>query len=153
GGSDSLMQAAVLQLYDPDRSKNPLIKNRASSWSAQLDSLKKFIQARGGPGNLRIRLLTRTLTSPTIPPQLQQLKALYPSLTHHVDDIPGNANARAGQQLAFGRRVTPVYDFSKAARILSLDANFLFSPEEPGALRYAREFARARRLPRSLPSG
>ena len=45
-----------------------------------------------------------------------------------------------GQRRAFNQEVTPVYDFSKATRIVALDAHF-FARRRRGSLRYAREFA------------
>ncbi len=46
--------------------------------------------------------------------------------------------------MAFGQPVNTIYDFSKADRILSLDADFLSAL--PGTLRYARNFAAKRRV-------
>src|SRR6185295_5900350 len=56
-----------------------------------------------------------------------------------------NDNARAGAVMALGQPVNTIYDFSKADRVLSLDADFLSA--HPGSLKYARDFA-ARRRPR-----
>ena len=55
-----------------------------------------------------------------------------------------NDNARAGAVMAFGQPVNTIYDFSKADRILSLDADFLAA--HPGTLKYARDFAARRRI-------
>ncbi|MEO7970201.1 MAG: molybdopterin oxidoreductase, partial [bacterium] len=46
--------------------------------------------------------------------------------------------------MAFGQPVNTIYDFSKADRILSLDADFLSA--QPGTLKYARDFAARRRV-------
>src|SRR6185295_20262048 len=91
------------------------------------------------------RLLTSTVTSPTVAAWIQRLHEVFPQSVWHVEDVLGAVRGRAGLQRALGRRVTPVYDLTKARRIISLDAHFLL--EEPGALRYAREFAWGQRLP------
>ena len=55
----------------------------------------------------------------------------------------GSASARAGARLAFGEPVNTYYRVENANVILSLDSDFLTSG--PGHVRYAREFAAARR--------
>jgi Fe-S-cluster-containing dehydrogenase component len=56
--------------------------------------------------------------------------------------------ALEGARIAFGEALAPQYDLSKAAVILSLDADFLAST--PFAVRFARQFAARRRV--SSPS-
>ena len=51
--------------------------------------------------------------------------------------------------MAFGDDVHAVYHFDEAARILSLDCNFL--EDEPGSVRYAREFVDNRRVQDGRP--
>ena len=59
--------------------------------------------------------------------------------------MPTGDNARAGARLALGQVLAPVYDFTKADVVVSLDADFL-SSEGASNLRYARQFASRRRL-------
>ncbi|HTK75965.1 MAG TPA: hypothetical protein VL371_11950, partial [Gemmataceae bacterium] len=65
-----------------------------------------------------------------------------PGLQWHVYDPVGRDNALAGAKLAFGRELAPVYRFDRAKVILSIDGNFLM--DDPGSVRYARDFARSR---------
>ena len=53
-------------------------------------------------------------------------------------------NIRAGLRQATGMEALPPYDFSKARVIVSFDCDFLH--EEPGHLRYARDFSDGRRI-------
>ncbi|MBI1833007.1 MAG: S9 family peptidase, partial [Planctomycetes bacterium] len=55
----------------------------------------------------------------------------------------GHDNVREGTRLAFGEDLRPVYHFDQAQRVLSLDANFFV--DEPGNVRYARDFSDTRR--------
>ena len=91
-----------------------------------------------------MRILTETVTSPTLIAQLQALQQKFPQARWHHYDPVGSDNVRAGARLAFGQVVNTIYNFAGARRILSLDADFLFMP--PGKLRYAREFIQGRRL-------
>ena len=47
-------------------------------------------------------------------------------------------------EVALGGGLRPIYDFSKATRVLSLDSDFLHT--EPGHLGYSRGFAQARKV-------
>jgi molybdopterin-containing oxidoreductase family iron-sulfur binding subunit len=56
----------------------------------------------------------------------------------------GRDNVREGARIAFGESVNTVYRVDRAEVILTLDSDFLTSG--PGSVRYAREFARKRRV-------
>ena len=50
----------------------------------------------------------------------------------------------AASQAVFGRTLKPIYQFAKAKRMVSIDADFLQA--EAGSLYYARDFAKGRRV-------
>ena len=91
-----------------------------------------------------MRFLTETITSPTLAAQLKAILTEFPQAKSHQYEPVNNDNARAGAVMAFGQPINTIYDFSKADRILSLDADFLAAM--PGTLRYARDFAARRRI-------
>ncbi len=148
GGTDIFMQASILQLYDPDRSPSPLRGKNPITWGGVLEGLRSFVRERGLGAKVRLRILTGTLASPMLTGQLQTLAKIFPHFQWHTHDVLAATNARAGQLQAFSAPVTPVYDFTRIRRMVSIDAAFL--AEEAGgtgaAVRYAREFAHARRL-------
>src|SRR6185503_9709808 len=82
--------------------------------------------------------------SPTLAAQLKGILAAFPQAKWHQYEPANRDNARAGAIMAFGQPVNTIYDFSKAERILSLDADFLSAL--PGNLRYARDFGSRRRI-------
>jgi Fe-S-cluster-containing dehydrogenase component len=145
GATDLFTQASILQLYDPDRAANVMNVDQTTTWSTFVTVLTAFIRNKGDARDLRLRILTGPMTSPTIAAQIAALQTLFPKLVWHQHDPVGHANTHAGIERLFGRPLTPVYDFAKARRIVSLDAHFL--ADEPGSVRYAREFAQRRRLP------
>ena len=91
-----------------------------------------------------VRILTETVTSPTLARQLRGLIDEFPEAKWHQYEPAGGDHARAGARLAFGEDVAVRYHFDKADVILALDADFLVTC--PGRLCYARDFA-ARREP------
>src|SRR6266705_241059 len=142
GATNAFAQAAVLGLYDPDRSPVVTHLGEISSWGmfqAEAAALAAAQKAVGGAG---LRILSGTITSPTLAAQLRTLLAQFPQAKWHQWEPAGSDSAREGGKLAFGRYVNIVYRPGKAEVILSLDSDFLGSG--PGHVRYAKEFFRRR---------
>jgi len=144
GASNSFAQATILGLYDPDRSRAEVRDGRIGSWAQFQTELASALADEKAAGGAGIRLLTQTVTSPSLGAQINQFLKSYPSAKWFQYESVNRDNAREGAKLAFGEYVNPVYRIEKADVILSLDSNFLTSG--PGSLRYAREFARKRRV-------
>ena len=148
GATDAFAQASILSFYDPDRSQ--VVKNdgRVETWqhaeSLLLDVRESARQTKGSG----LRILTPTITSPTLADQIRRLAAQFPELKWHAYEPIGRDALRAGGKLAFGEELEPVFHLGKADVIVALDADFLASG--PGRLKDARAFA-ARREPDSTP--
>jgi molybdopterin-containing oxidoreductase family iron-sulfur binding subunit len=144
GAANVFAQASVLGLYDPDRAQVVIYNGRIGSWSAFLTSIEQYradLLVRKGAG---LRILTGTVTSPTLADQLKSLLAQFPEAKWHQYEPCGRDNVREGAKLAFGEIVNPVYHFDQADVVVSLDADFLCAG--PGAVRYARDFSDKRRV-------
>src|SRR5207248_464 len=135
GATDVFAQASVLTLYDPDRSKVAILNGRIGSWSDFLDAMAIARQAHLRRQGAGLRILTGTVTSPTLADQLHSLLAQFPAAKWHQYEPVGRDAAREGARMAFGQYVNTVYRFDRADVILALDADFLGSG--PGSLRYA----------------
>src|SRR5258706_8507139 len=142
--TDIFSQASILTLYDPDRSQTPLYREEARTWSTFVGEIRTALDEQRPKQGAGIRFLTETVTSPTLAAQLKAILTEFPQAKWHQYEPANNDNARAGAMMALGQPLNTVYDFSKAERILSLDADFL--PALPGTLRYARDFAARRRI-------
>jgi molybdopterin-containing oxidoreductase family iron-sulfur binding subunit len=139
GATDAFAQASILTLYDPDRSQVIRNAGRISTWSAFLTAVNDDLEAERVVGGGGLRILTETITSPTLANQLRQLLGRFPNAKWHQYEAVNRDNAHAGARLVFGADVNTIYRFEKAEVILSLDADFLFSG--PANVRYARDFA------------
>jgi molybdopterin-containing oxidoreductase family iron-sulfur binding subunit len=142
GSTDVFAQASLLTLYDPDRAQTVSQNGRISTWDAFIttlgESMNRF-QANGGEG---FRILTETVTSPTLSGLLAELLTRYPAAVWHQYEPVHHDNSRAGARLSFGRYVDTRYNFETADVIVSLDSDFLSS--QPGNLHYTRKFATRR---------
>ncbi|HUI26850.1 MAG TPA: TAT-variant-translocated molybdopterin oxidoreductase, partial [Candidatus Kryptonia bacterium] len=144
GATDAFAQAEVLTLYDPDRSQVITSAGEIRPWGAFLGALRRALDAQRERGGAGLRLLTETVTSPTLAAQIHALLAAFPKAKWHQYEPVQRDNVRAGAHLAFGEAVDTVHRFESAEVIVSLDADFLACG--PGHLRYVREFTRKRRV-------
>jgi len=143
GASDAFMQASVLGLYDPDRAQVVRKFGETSTWSEFVGAVQPILAAAKGNGE-GLRILTQTVTSPTLGDQLQRIVKTYPGAKWHQWEPVNRDNVREGARLAFGSYVNTVYHFDKASVVVSLGADFL--SDGPGHLRYARDFAGRRKV-------
>ena len=143
GATDVFAQAAILGLYDPDRSQTLTNLGEIRPWSAFLGAIRAALAAQQPLKGAGIRLLTESINSPTLAAQIRGILARYPSAKWHQWDPSSRETARAGAKLAFGKYVDAQYRLDQADVIVSLDADFLGCG--PGSLRYARDFAARRR--------
>ena len=143
GASDVLMQAAILGLYDPDRSQVVRHYGDVSTWGEFIGAVQPILAAakKNGAG---LRILTQTITSPSFGAQMQTLATQYPGMKWHQWEPVNADNVREGGRMAFGSYVHTHYDFTKANVVVSLGSNFL--GEGPGHLRYARDFMSRRKV-------
>lgn len=149
GATDVFAQAAVLELYDPDRSQVLTHLGDIRAWSAFLAESRMTTESLKSNRGAGFRILTGSVISPTLGDQLKSLVGQFPEAKWHQWDPAGSDGAREGSKVALGRALNTLYRVEQADVILSLDADFLASG--PGGLRYAREFA-LRRKP-DAPSG
>jgi molybdopterin-containing oxidoreductase family iron-sulfur binding subunit len=143
GATDLFAQAAVLQLYDPDRSQTLMQLGEIRAWSAFLTAIRVALEAQRPFGGAGFRILTETVTSPTLAAQIGEILQAFPKARWHQWEPANRDNVRAGAQLAFGEPVEARYDFGAAAVVLSLDADFVSSG--PSRLRDVRKFTERRK--------
>ena len=142
GAVDAKSLAVVLGLYDPDRSKTVLKATKLSTFDTFLIAALSNLDAQRAKKGAGIRLLTETVTSPTLARQIKLFLAEYPEAKWHQFEPVGQNTARVGAKLAFGRDVSVKYNVDKADVILAIDSDFLASG--PGSVLYARQFAARR---------
>jgi MoCo/4Fe-4S cofactor protein with predicted Tat translocation signal len=139
GASDAISQASVLSLYDPDRSQTLTHYGEINSWGGFLGEFRQAIADQKAKKGAGLRILTETVTSPSMAAQLNALLKDFPAAKWHQYEPAGAHSTRA----AFAEPVNTYYRIENAKVILALDSDFLTSG--PGHVRYARDFAAGRR--------
>jgi MoCo/4Fe-4S cofactor protein with predicted Tat translocation signal len=133
GATDVFMQAAILQLYDPDRSQSPLLHGNpaaAADFFAALRAQRTTWERDQGAG---LRFVVGHTTSPTLLDQISQLATRYPAARWCIHEPALNLHASHA----------PISLADKDV-ILSLDADFLATG--PASITYTKQF-QARRAP------
>lgn len=143
GATDAQTQAAILSLYDPDRSQVTTKLGDIRSWETFLEELQGVMSRQVVSQGAGLRVLTESVTSPTLFAQLQGLLQKFPKARWHQWEPAGPHSERAAGERAFGQVVGIQYDLSKVDVIVSFDADFLNAGS--GCVRSAREFAARRR--------
>jgi Fe-S-cluster-containing dehydrogenase component len=142
GATDAFAEAAVLSLYDPDRSRTPTLKGSIASWDAFAAALLTQLEKHGKDAGDGLRLLTGRVTSPTLLRQIDGLLSRYPKAVWHVHEPIDENLQRQGTVLAFGRPLHTLPHLDKAEILLCLDADPL--GPGPSQIRSARHWIEAR---------
>lgn len=146
GGSNSIIQASILGLYDPDRSKRVLQNPAERTWDGFVlfwRELRVNFAATGGEG---LVVLSPSFASPSLARLRQQVLSEFPNARWLGYDPISRDNSyqlRPGSNAADSRLI-PTYDLSKASVILALDSDFLYT--EPDSIRNSLAFADGRRV-------
>ena len=96
-------QASVLQLYDPDRSQALTLNGEIASWGKFTGALRDVLAQQKAKNGAGIRILTETVTSPTMADQLPTFSGSILA-RNGTNGIRRPHMARAGSVQAFDSR-------------------------------------------------
>ncbi len=142
GTSSAFTQARILELYDPDRLRSPLVKSTGGGF--QDSDWNTFIAAFRGVMSGADLSSVAVLAEPSASPSVSRLQQEFESRggKWYVYSPLGDDNARAGSRMAFEQVVRPQYSLDKAKVVVCLDADPLHF--DGGAMRNNRLFAQGR---------
>ncbi len=144
GMSNVFLQASILGLYDPDRSRAVLHDGEEAEWAEFAEfwngQNEKFSKNRGEG----LAVLSEPFSSPTLARLAGQFKRKFPKAKWVAYEPAGDENIYEGVKIASGKALRPVYHYNKAKVILSLDSDFLYSEAEN--ITAAKGYADGRRL-------
>jgi molybdopterin-containing oxidoreductase family iron-sulfur binding subunit len=147
GATDVAGQAWVLGLYDPDRSQTLSYRGEIRGWTDFMAAMRNALGAQRPRQGVGIRILTESVTSPTLAAQVKEVLAELPAAKWHQWEP--TAGAAAATRQAVGRPASVQYHFDRADVVLSLEADFVV--DGPASLRYAREYTARRKRPGEQP--
>jgi molybdopterin-containing oxidoreductase family iron-sulfur binding subunit len=143
GASSSRIQASMLGLYDPDRSRAVRLKGEPRSWSDFVTAWGQLSQAHAADGGAGLAVLSEPFSSPTLARLAAEFRSSYPRASWATYEAVSDENRLAGLRSATGRDVDLMLRIDQASVILALDADPLLT--DPEMIRHARGFADGRR--------
>ena len=146
GASDTYLQASVLNLYDPDRSRTPVLR---SGTARDEKTWADFTAAIGGVDKSGAGMVI--LTDASRSPSVAAMRKRLPQAQWFEYEAVSCDNQRAGAQAVFGRPLMAVPQLDKASVIISIDSDFLAG--NPLAIKFNRDFAAGRQLKDGVTSG
>jgi len=130
GKSNSFLQASILNLYDPDRSKNPVKNGKKESWLSFADfwnTNREDFENSNGEG---LVILSDESPSLSLYRLHKEFLKKFPKAKWVVYNSISDETIYGGIKLATGKDLRPVYAYDKAKVILSLDADILMLEQE-----------------------
>jgi molybdopterin-containing oxidoreductase family iron-sulfur binding subunit len=121
GAATAMQQAAILGLYDPDRSTTVLDSGKPSDF-AKLEGAVKSLSLGDGTG---LRFLSETVTSPSLSSLRADALKKFPKAKWIEYEPISRDNEHAGLNIAFGQPLELLTRFDKAKVVVALDADFL----------------------------
>jgi molybdopterin-containing oxidoreductase family iron-sulfur binding subunit len=144
GSSSARVQSAILDLYDPDRSREVLKDGEESTWEAFVSAWEGRAAVHAADGGAGLALVLPPFSSPTLFRLVEELRAAYPHALVVAHDPAGDVNVHEGLHQATGRDLVPVHRLDEADVVVCLDADILHA--DPEMIRHTRGFARRRRV-------
>jgi molybdopterin-containing oxidoreductase family iron-sulfur binding subunit len=152
GALGSISHAEVLNFYDPDRAqsvlerRNLLESDEISTWEQFQKMLKEQMESRVATGGKGVAVLFGAITSPSLGDIISRFQKKFPAAKVYSWEPAGRRSVTEAVKAVTGKPGVPVYDFSQAKVVVTLDGDFLSNSDNPGALVYARQFAKTRRV-------
>jgi MoCo/4Fe-4S cofactor protein with predicted Tat translocation signal len=144
GSSSARVQAQMLDLYDPDRSRHVLRKGERASWADFLAGWGEIAKVHAADQGAGLAVVCEPFASPTQHRLVTLLRQQYPQARVIAWEPVGDENVHEGLTRAAGRPLLPLHHLDRARVILALDADLLLS--DPEMIRHNRGFATARRV-------
>ncbi|MCK5368710.1 MAG: TAT-variant-translocated molybdopterin oxidoreductase, partial [Cyclobacteriaceae bacterium] len=143
GGTSAQVEASVLSLYDKARLSAPAINNSQVEW-AELDGQIKAKLGNIVSGNGQIRIVSKTILSPSTLAVIQEFIKRYPGTELVMyDPVSAYGIVKANKE-SFGKAVIPSYDFAKVKTVVSFGADFLGTWINPN--KFSSDFIKTRKL-------
>ena len=136
GGLDAKQLASIHGLYDPDRLDGVKYKGDMDNWPNFLKNVRASLKNGG------VAIVTPNVTSPALAKSIEDFLGKHPNATWYQWEACHRDLMHEAGMLATGQAVRPVYDFSRADVVVSIDCD-VFN-ELPGATAHARNIAAKR---------
>lgn len=130
GKANYYMQAATLEMYDPDRSEYPLKSGARVKYNEFISVWRglyaRYLQSRGEG----LAFISSAFSSPSRARLADEIKRKFPRARWVTYEPVSDENIYKGIEIATGRPYQPIYHYENANVVLSLDADFVLQESE-----------------------
>lgn len=144
GNTSARVQAAVLNLYDNARLRQPYAEGKEATFEAIDRMIKTGLAASGNT-----YLVTASMMSPTTKEVIAKFQAKYPNAKHIVYDQISYSGMLLANEHSYGKRALPSYHFDNADTIVSIDADFLGTWLAP--MEFSMQYSKGRKVTAKNP--
>jgi len=145
GNTSARVQAAVLNLYDNARLRQPYADGKEVTFEAVDRMVKEGLASGGG----QVYIVTESLMSPTTKDVIGKFVAKYPNAKHIVYDSISYSAMLLANQASYGQLALPSYHFEKAQTIVGIDADFLGTWLAP--IEFSKQYNKGRKVSAKNP--
>ncbi|SHM58106.1 prokaryotic molybdopterin-containing oxidoreductase family, iron-sulfur binding subunit [Cyclobacterium lianum] len=145
GGTNAIVEASVLSLYDKARLTGPQINGQAADWASLDAELSSKLAAAGS-----IKVVTNTVLSPSTERAINQMAERFGDVEQITYDPVSNYGITRASEMYYGTKVLPSYQFENAKVIVSFGADFLGSWISP--IVFARQYSKGRKISKENPN-
>ncbi|NUM41102.1 MAG: 4Fe-4S dicluster domain-containing protein, partial [Leptospiraceae bacterium] len=138
-------QTSIMDLYDPDRAKEPFRIENGKATAIDWAKLDLAIKEKLNTTKNKTRILTGGLNSPsTISLIAEFLKSVGGGKHYESDSTSPEDAISIGQEISYGKGLVPNYRFDLAKVIVSVDSDFLGTWISP--VEFTKGFSKGRNL-------
>ncbi|MDZ7715845.1 MAG: TAT-variant-translocated molybdopterin oxidoreductase [Balneolaceae bacterium] len=142
GSSSKFNQASMLQMYDPDRSRNVTKDGQASSYN----DFAAFCSEHFADTDRNIVFISEANSSLTYNRIKEQALNKFSNAQWVTYEAFSEDNAIEGTNIAFGERLRTVNHYDKADVIVSFDDDFLNPAANKNSVENTKKFTKARKV-------
>jgi len=145
-------QASILNMYDPDRLKEPGKVEKSEGRKVELSGIswgevdeKVIAELKNAAGAGRsIAIVSHRVISPTQKKLLEQFAAAYPTAKVYSYEVVNDETKRSAWMKSYGTRNLPVIKWSEARVIVAIECDFLGT--EGNVMEQTREYVKNRNV-------
>lgn len=144
GNTSARVQAAVLNLYDNARLRQPYADGKEATFEA-IDRMVK--DGLAGAGDKYI--VTSSMMSPTTKEVISKFTSKFPGAKHITYDAISYSGMLLANQASYGKLALPSYHFDKAKTIVGINADFLGTWLAP--VEFSKQYSAGRKVSAKKP--
>lgn len=138
-------QATILDLYDPERERNPKAQKSGKWTDIEWKALDEAVIAKIKEAPSKLRILTSPINSPSTKNLLNEfLTKVGGGKVYEFSATSVEESIALAGQASYGKAIVPDYRFDKANVILSIDADFMGTWISP--MEFTKQFIKNRKL-------